>query len=590
MKSGSLILCAMLLGLPIAARADFRALIIGVDSYSERDSSFAPLRGVRDAMNFEAILKSTWRAGNPRIKRLWDRDATRENIVDAIDNWLLKGAKKSDTLVLYFSGHGTTVPADLATGIRSALVPYDVKKSAMGKGLDEHTLITGKFLHEKLVALENAHFRNVTLIVDACQSGGMRKPGPVAKAIFNDAPGVTVGVPDGGGPMFDRVEGLSEYVVISAAGATEWAWQGDNGGYLTLALQKAVDGFERERPGNGRPITYLDLRDRVLNEMDNLAQHGTPQHPFLKGRLNRPMFGVGTVANDPYYTVRVEHRTGGQPVVRIGAGILNGVDRSTRFAIYPAGTFKFGRATPIAYAKVLSVDACDCVVIPDRMGGRHSKLDSGQALIIGDSDMRKYRVVSNLESPNSRIRIEVVPIQLPPPGARISSAKPLGPVVPKGQFFTFKIRASDPRGKKIESSHNFAFVQLLGCPMSGKVLPLWPQAATSSDDSRLVADGKWRYLGQDGGLVNDVRSDHIAFWKMESDSTSHQEVFKFIGTNKAIPYDPMVVSRRQIPAPVRPIATVEPVLSPRPVFRSGSKPAKLSDLSVGTAVLRTQQP
>lgn len=588
----AIILGVSLLGLASHSEAEFRALIIGINSYHEVDSHFSDLQGVKDAMRFEATLRSVWRRNHPKIKRLWDKDASKRNIIDAIEHWLIRSAGSDDTLVLFFSGHGTTVPADFATGIRSALVPQDVQKKGNGKGLVEGSLITGKYFRDLMALLKDKRVRNFTMIVDACQSGGMRRKNLIPKAILNDAVGVEPGKSGGGGPMFERGESPGEYVVISAAGTTEWAWQGPDGGYLTIALTDAIQNFQHEASAKTRSMTYLDAQDWILNAMDNLSQHGIPQHPFLKGRLNRPMFATGAISNDPYYSVRVEHKPPKLPIIRVGAGTLFGINSATVFEIYPPGTLKFAESKPLCHAKVIKVGDFSCEVKPIDLRRSVNLLAAGRAVIQNDSAARKNLAMSELASSNPRLRLQLEAIPVSTVAKRNTTIEKLGSTISANQWFSFRVRATGHDGKPLFSSDNFVYLQLLGCHEDGRVAPLWPQNAISSEETRLVADGKWRYLGQDGNLLSQYQPRQVSFWRLGSNPIQAEEVFKLVGTSQTVNYEPIVVD---YPASTAKSSIANPALYYHATILSSARqdartqPARSGDISVVTLALQVEK-
>ena len=82
------------------------ALLVGIDDYPQ-----APLRGcVNDAYNVGGHLISYlgWRA--TELRYLLDSKATKQAIVSEIKSFAKK-AQPGDTVILWFSGHGTQLPA-----------------------------------------------------------------------------------------------------------------------------------------------------------------------------------------------------------------------------------------------------------------------------------------------------------------------------------------------------------------------------------------------------------------------------------------------------------------------------------------------
>lgn len=107
---------AVVFGLALAARAQDRsagqaqtsktwAVVVGVSKYSRlpggRQLQFAD----RDAAAFSDSLKNAG-VGGENIRTLIGADATASAIKGVIGNWLARSASDSDTVILFFSGHG----------------------------------------------------------------------------------------------------------------------------------------------------------------------------------------------------------------------------------------------------------------------------------------------------------------------------------------------------------------------------------------------------------------------------------------------------------------------------------------------------
>lgn len=85
------------------------ALIIGINNYAP-ESGVSDLSGcVNDATNVEAFLKEHFKdvLTKSSIKKLLNKEATRENIITTFQNHLIKKAKSGDTVLFYYAGHGS---------------------------------------------------------------------------------------------------------------------------------------------------------------------------------------------------------------------------------------------------------------------------------------------------------------------------------------------------------------------------------------------------------------------------------------------------------------------------------------------------
>lgn len=134
----------------IAQRGKTWALIIGVSSYQHMPALRFP---DDDAYRLFAFLKSPQGGAIPdqRIQVLIDEDATRKNILEAMQRLFLQ-AGPDDLLILYFSGHG----------IPGAFLPIDYNGS--------DNLLT----HQEIKQMLDRSAAGYKLcLADACHSGGL---------------------------------------------------------------------------------------------------------------------------------------------------------------------------------------------------------------------------------------------------------------------------------------------------------------------------------------------------------------------------------------------------------------------------------
>ncbi len=162
--------------LPLAATQ--HALLVGVSAYSAGEGRLN-LEGPRqDIASFRRILVERLRLQPDNIKELVDRRATKTNILEAL-NTLTKELKPGDSLLFYFSGHGTSAfdkanqPIAAVIGPNSgALVPYDLDMSS--PDTVSKTLIIGR--RDLRPLLQQAHPKSsVFVILDSCYSGNAAK-------------------------------------------------------------------------------------------------------------------------------------------------------------------------------------------------------------------------------------------------------------------------------------------------------------------------------------------------------------------------------------------------------------------------------
>ncbi|GEM_PF-1959712 len=146
-------------------RREGRALLIGIDRYRH----VSPLIGtVNDAHAMKAYVSSHLGFDDRAVRMLLDEEATRDNILDAIEDWLIAGTREGDDVFLYYSGHGFQQPdenADEADRLDETLVPVDVSVGADG-------VPRGMIADDEVAALlAQLPGRRVHVVIDACHSG-----------------------------------------------------------------------------------------------------------------------------------------------------------------------------------------------------------------------------------------------------------------------------------------------------------------------------------------------------------------------------------------------------------------------------------
>lgn len=150
------------------------ALLVGIADYkslpAKAKDGKSDLRGpLNDVRMISEVLTDRYGFPNQNITILTDENATRQKIVDAFHRQLINQSQPGDTVVFYFSGHGSQVtdnngdePPD-GDGLDEVLCPYDIEFKG-GKNL-----ILDDELGNWLRAVAD---RNVVVIIDSCHSGG----------------------------------------------------------------------------------------------------------------------------------------------------------------------------------------------------------------------------------------------------------------------------------------------------------------------------------------------------------------------------------------------------------------------------------
>lgn len=145
------------------AEADNRALLIGINTYES--SEIPQLKAsINDVATFRGLLIDFLKFPPEQIKELVDSQATKQEILATIDDWLIKGTKPGDKVVLFYSGHGAQLPdanGDEDDGLDESLIAYDSKKDHLNWVIDDE-------IGERIERLQG---RKVLVVIDSCHSG-----------------------------------------------------------------------------------------------------------------------------------------------------------------------------------------------------------------------------------------------------------------------------------------------------------------------------------------------------------------------------------------------------------------------------------
>jgi hypothetical protein len=364
---------------------DFWALLVGIDRYA----AVTPLRGcVADAQAMRAFLTQQLDVPDDHVRVLADEQATRRNILDTFQQFLIDNPaiRSGDQILFHYSGHGSQMRDATGAepdGLDETLVAQDSRQPGVFD-IPDRTLAA---LLERLAARKG---RNVTVILDSCHSGSATRkiagpgvalarrapadhrlpPADLDAGLLAQAPGATRGARSVG-PSGWAAAGFP-YVLLAGCRDTEEsneyfargaeadgqpgqpveadrpdgpAGQGAWHGALTYFTLRAL----RER--TGPETTYADLHEWVAAQVSGIYPTQSPQ---CEGDRTRTVFGGRRVQRDPF--VVVEKVEG--DVVTLGAGAILGLSPGTRLALYPPEVRTRADLPPLlATAEVISCTA-----------------------------------------------------------------------------------------------------------------------------------------------------------------------------------------------------------------------------------------
>ena len=285
-----------------------RALLVGIDAYQ----SVSPLNGpVNDANDMAAFLVEQAGFQQSDLRLLLNAEATRDNILAAIEAWLIEGTKPGDDVLLYFSGHGFQQPdldGDEADNLDETLVPVDAR-------VDEGRMVRGMITDDDIARLlDRLADRRTYVVVDACHSGTSTRglsDGDTWR--YTKTPRL----PDGAPLRVARTRGVAGTVqraasIVQSAHANMVVWTAVRADQKALVDRDAVDrpgsvftrrflaGAKLGKADQDRDgiVTMTELHQYLLNESasycerypDDCRNGLTPQLQAAPGQLQDPAF------------------------------------------------------------------------------------------------------------------------------------------------------------------------------------------------------------------------------------------------------------------------------------------------------------
>lgn len=149
------------------------ALLVGINAYPS-SSLFSPLMGcITDVELQRELLIHRFGFQPADILTLTDGKASREAILQAFQEHLIRQARPGDVVVFHFSGHGSRVSdpdRDNADGLNSTFVPVD---GGLPEGFPQRGGTVQDITGHSLFLLSRAvPSEGFTAVLDSCHSGG----------------------------------------------------------------------------------------------------------------------------------------------------------------------------------------------------------------------------------------------------------------------------------------------------------------------------------------------------------------------------------------------------------------------------------
>jgi hypothetical protein len=339
------------------------ALLVGIDRYAPgTPATFPQLSGcVRDVELVRDLLVERFGFRKEDVLLLANEQATHEAIVRAFHDRLIERAGTATEALVWFSGHGSRIPDRSGTaaaeleGQDSTLLAYDSR----AQGEDGSFDLSDDEIDSLLAAL-TAKTRRVTVVTDACHSGGATRGArdplePRIRGVADGSRPIDRGRLEksfwpGDVPLLDDAAPAMPgsdpgYVHIAACAPTQMAQeidvQGDDGsaeshGALTFFL---VQRLRDTQPGT----SYRRIADDVSVSVSTACP---AQTVWAEGALSRELFGAKFETRPSGFLARAERieANGGPRLdVRVEAGSIHGLRVGSVLGLR-AGEDQVGRA------------------------------------------------------------------------------------------------------------------------------------------------------------------------------------------------------------------------------------------------------
>ena len=345
-------LAATLLSFTVHAQPPTKyALLIGIDDY--KSNTISDLRGcANDVELMSTILAGKFEFPPENIHVLKNQQATRQGIIDAIQNQLIAQAQADDVVIIHYSGHGSQMPdtsGDEIDQLDETIVPHDSRTMVTDSNGQERRIfdISDDEINGLLQQLTEKT-QKVTFILDSCHSGSGLRGGATVREVPADTvrppppADFAISVRGAEGDAGIRLRG-ADYVLISGCLSTELSNETQLGNqrhgvlsyYLAQALKEAGDD-----------TTYQDVMDKVSHDVSNRF---ATQHPQLEGPgADLVVFGTDRISAEPY--LLVQPKAGNRATVN--AGKVQGLTDGSILTVYPPRTRNFAQADSIATIEI----------------------------------------------------------------------------------------------------------------------------------------------------------------------------------------------------------------------------------------------
>ncbi|NET44262.1 caspase family protein [Okeania sp. SIO2B3] len=220
---------------------------------------------------------------------------TRDGILTAFEEHLIKQAKPGDVVVFHFSGHGSRVAdkdKDEPDGLNSTFVPIDQTEVKR----DGRNLVSDIMGHTLFLLMSAIDSENVTVVLDSCHSGGGKRGNLIVRSLDRSSPFSYY--PNDQELEYQkqwlsrlkmseaefiqtRQQTVAKGVVIASAARDELAADAPFDGFLAGAFTYAMTQYLWQETNNQKVISMLGKVSRITAKYST-----TGQVPELEAKKN----------------------------------------------------------------------------------------------------------------------------------------------------------------------------------------------------------------------------------------------------------------------------------------------------------------
>jgi hypothetical protein len=274
------------------------ALLVGINEY---EANLGSLQGcLTDVEMQRELLINRFGFNRNDILEVTNAKATRQGILTAFEEHLIKQAKPGDVVVFHYSGHGSRVrdpdPLDKKDPFNSTMVPSDRPSDSATSSANPVPDIMGQTLFLLMSALPT---ENLTVVLDSCYSGGGKRGNLLVRSARLDR-GVTLDVSPNELEyqnqwlsklnlskekfLAERIKGVAKGVVITSASrdelATDAPFDGFHAGAFTYLLTRYL---WQENRDNSLETVFVNLTRRTKDIAKSSGLYQVPEYEVKPG-------------------------------------------------------------------------------------------------------------------------------------------------------------------------------------------------------------------------------------------------------------------------------------------------------------------